>query len=432
MIRDPLPRCPERGCRWAVALGTMPHRSTARPSTRGQPAALVTGVGVVVVVLILLAPVVIGPIRLVGSAFARGEGVLAEVIASFTSPALVSAAWAGGVITLIAVALGWAIGRAMARGGWWSAVLLLPPLLPSYLAYAGFNALRGPGTPAGDWLALLAQDGHRWAPVFAGRALAVIALGLWAAPIAGLLVARGLRAMGDVDALARLDGAPWWRRELQLLCACRSSLLASAVLVGVIMLGSAVPLHVAQLQTPAIRAWRLLAEVSPESWWRAWASVTPGALVSLAVAALVVRGVAAWRPAEAGETPRAGAVALLAWRGVALAVLAPGLQDVAGRTGGIALLVVGLVAYGTGMSMAYVGALYYVLEVGEAQVDAGGSHEALIGVGYTLGPACGLLAVLGADRLGVSFETLLLVGIGASCLGVAAIAGLLSISRRAR
>ncbi|MEM7628992.1 MAG: hypothetical protein AAF356_06170 [Planctomycetota bacterium] len=301
----------------------MPHRSTARPRTRGQPAALVTGVGVVVVVLILLAPVVIGPVRLVGSAFARGEGVLAEVIASFTSPALVSAAWAVGVITLIAVALGWAIGRAMARGGWWSAVLLLPPLLPSYLAYAGSNALRGPGTPAGDWLALLAQDGHRWAPVFAGRALAVIALGLWAAPIAGLLVARGLRAMGDVDALARLDGAPWWRRELQLLRACRSSLLASAVLVGVIMLGSAVPLHVAQLQTPAIRAWRLLAEVSPESWWRAWASVTPGALVSLAVAALVVRGVAAWRPAEAGETPRAGAVALLAWLGVALALLAP-------------------------------------------------------------------------------------------------------------
>ncbi|MEM9560702.1 MAG: hypothetical protein AAF995_10380 [Planctomycetota bacterium] len=130
-----------------------------------------------------------------------------------------------------------------------------------------------------------------------------------------------------------------------------------------------------------------------------------------------------WMPIAAGA---------LFVAGFALAVLAPGLQDVAGRTGGIALLVVGLVAYGTGMSMAYVGALYYVLEVGEAQVDAGGSHEALIGVGYTLGPACGLLAVLGADRLGVSFETLLLVGIGASCLGVAAIAGLLSIRRRAR
>ncbi|MEM7628568.1 MAG: hypothetical protein AAF356_04000 [Planctomycetota bacterium] len=130
-----------------------------------------------------------------------------------------------------------------------------------------------------------------------------------------------------------------------------------------------------------------------------------------------------WMPIAAGA---------LFVAGFALAVLAPGLQDVAGRTGGIALLVVGLVAYGTGMSMAYVGALYYVLEVGEAQVDAGGSHEALIGVGYTLGPACGLLAVLTADRLGVSFETLLLVGIGASCLGVAAIAGLLSIRRRAR
>ena len=47
--------------------------------------------------------------------------------------------------------------------------ILLPALLPSYLAYAGFNAVRGPGTPVGDWLALLAQEGHRWAPLVAGR-----------------------------------------------------------------------------------------------------------------------------------------------------------------------------------------------------------------------------------------------------------------------
>lgn len=129
-----------------------------------------------------------------------------------------------------------------------------------------------------------------------------------------------------------------------------------------------------------------------------------------------------WMPIAAG---------VLFALGFAGAVLAPGLEPTIGRSGAILALVCGLVAFGTGMSMAYVGALYYVLEVGEAQVDAGGSHEALIGVGYTLGPACGFGAVLLADRLGATFETLLLSGIAGACLGVAGVAVLLAFRRRA-
>lgn len=59
----------------------------------------------------------------------------------------------------------------------------------------------------------------------------------------------------------------------------------------------------------------------------------------------------------------------------------------------LAMAALGLVAFGAGMAMIYVAALYYGLEVGHAEVDAGGTHEALIGAGYTLGPVCGLLAV---------------------------------------
>lgn len=57
------------------------------------------------------------------------------------------------------------------------------------------------------------------------------------------------------------------------------------------------------------------------------------------------------------------------------------------------LAVVGLVVFGVGIASVYVGALYYAMEVGSAAVDEGGKHEALIGVGYTIGPLCGLGAV---------------------------------------
>jgi len=53
---------------------------------------------------------------------------------------------------------------------------------------------------------------------------------------------------------------------------------------------------------------------------------------------------------------------------------------------------VALAAFGVGLGGVYAGALYYAMEVGAAEVDAGGKHEALIGVGYTIGPLAGLIA----------------------------------------
>ncbi|MEX0875912.1 MAG: hypothetical protein WD114_00500, partial [Phycisphaerales bacterium] len=57
---------------------------------------------------------------------------------------------------------------------------------------------------------------------------------------------------------------------------------------------------------------------------------------------------------------------------------------------GVAVLIASLVITGAGIAITYYGALYYALAVGDAQVDAGGKHEAMIGMGYTLGPLCGL------------------------------------------
>jgi hypothetical protein len=85
--------------------------------------------------------------------------------------------------------------------------------------------------------------------------------------------------------------------------------------------------------------------------------------------------------------------------------------------GNSALIVLlgGLALFGVGMGTIYSGAIYYAMEVGKAQVDAGGTHEALIGAGYTIGPMCGIIAVsvVNARGLGESWiNSILLIEVG--------------------
>jgi len=60
------------------------------------------------------------------------------------------------------------------------------------------------------------------------------------------------------------------------------------------------------------------------------------------------------------------------------------------QSAGLVILTIGLLIMGVGMAITYYGALYYAMAVGNAEVDASGKHEAVIGLGYTLGPLCGL------------------------------------------
>jgi hypothetical protein len=108
--------------------------------------------------------------------------------------------------------------------------------------------------------------------------------------------------------------------------------------------------------------------------------------------------------------------------GFGIAVLSP---QIASGGAGIAVLAGGLATFGLGQAMVYSAAIYYALEVGNAEVDAGGMHEALIGVGYTVGPLCGLAAVVGAPLVGVSTpETALFLLVGVIALGAAIGVGL--------
>ncbi len=68
---------------------------------------------------------------------------------------------------------------------------------------------------------------------------------------------------------------------------------------------------------------------------------------------------------------------------------------------GLIILISGLSLAGVGIAITYYGALYYAMAVGNAEVDSGGKHEAFIGLGYTLGPLCGLVG----GQLGKSLNT---------------------------
>jgi hypothetical protein len=99
--------------------------------------------------------------------------------------------------------------------------------------------------------------------------------------------------------------------------------------------------------------------------------------------------------------------------GLALVLLAPGL-------GGV---VAGLLLFGTGTGLIYYSALYYSLAVGHAQVEAGGNFEALIGLGYCLGPLLGLGGqwLSGGDPARARTATVALVWIAAAAIGLAAL-----------
>lgn len=119
----------------------------------------------------------------------------------------------------------------------------------------------------------------------------------------------------------------------------------------------------------------------------AWAS-------ALTVAWLLPRAIAfCWLSAHerwhgSWRTPRLGGTCLLVGFVLTIASGACGPGPA-----GITVVLVGLVLYGLGMAIVYQGALYYAMEVGKAEIGAGGAHEALIGAGFAAGPLLGLIAL---------------------------------------
>ncbi|MEI9949304.1 MAG: MFS transporter [Pseudomonadota bacterium] len=97
----------------------------------------------------------------------------------------------------------------------------------------------------------------------------------------------------------------------------------------------------------------------------------------------------AWNGWHGRKLPILAAIAALPV-GFALVLLGPSIVPV----------VAGEVLFGAAAGFLYTAALYYAQVVQNASVDAGGAHEALIGLGYALGPGAGLIGTALAHGAG--------------------------------
>lgn len=186
------------------------------------------------------------------------------------------------LIALFAVIFALPAAWCMRKSSWgWMGVLCVPLLLPSYLGYAGWGVLRGPGTQMGDWLA---RHDQQWT-LLAGNVIAVMGLALWAFPMAALAIGVAARRIPEtlLESL-RLEAASPVRRGTEVLRLLLPGVVLGGGAVWMVMIGSAVPLHLAQVQTLAIHLWKYMS-LTPEPIW-AWVGAWP--LLGLAAAGAVV------------------------------------------------------------------------------------------------------------------------------------------------
>ncbi len=231
-------------------------------------------------------------------------------------------AWSLG-IAVCSAALAWPAAWALVRHGRRAAPWMLVPLtMPTYLAYAGYGLARAPGTTLGDWLELAAHEGWPLAPVIAGKTLAFLGMCLWCWPIPALVI--GWAAMKLDPAILeslRIDRPGVMVRHRTLARMVARPLVASIGLVAMLMLGSAIPLHLAQADTWSIKLWFALDNMPWDSRWKVWLLASPVAAAGAVAAWFIARW--AQRGAEgseaAGPPARAGWLAVLPGIGVWMA-----------------------------------------------------------------------------------------------------------------
>lgn len=171
-----------------------------------------------------------------------------------------------------------------------SALMLCPIWLPPFMIYAAGNLLRDPGTIVGRALVEFATSSPdlRWVTIWAGYTIAVLGLALWSAPIAAVLIASGWSARSGIyDDMIALEPIGRIKRTLFNLRLHRAVLFRAFVLIAILMLGSAVPLHLAQLDTWSIVTWRSLTEHPPEQWGRIWITSFPMLIAAIVGAKLI-------------------------------------------------------------------------------------------------------------------------------------------------
>ncbi len=209
---------------------------------------------------------------------------------------------------VFAIPAAWSMRR---QAPCWSAFLLAPMLLPSYLLHASWSLVRAPGTPLGDLL----EGGDAWLWAVANHLQAVLALSLWSWPIAALALSLWTRRIdrATLESLAMNPG-PRWRIGATLARLLLPGAFVAGLMVFLLMLGAAVPLHLAQVDTYAIVIWRRLAEgVAPGA---VWLSAAPLLLIAIfagwILAGRLLRAGASWARSGA-DSDRRSAGAAVGW-----------------------------------------------------------------------------------------------------------------------
>lgn len=231
------------------------------------------------------------------------------------APAAIGVDWArlgwtlltASLIGVLAAACAWpAVWAARALSARWFVLLLVPMLMPSYLAYIGWSELRAPRTPLGDWLmsAGEGEPGANWRPEAAARVSAILGLVLWSWPLAALILSAQVRGIDRavLEAL-RLERAAAWRRWGTILAMTRSGLVAAAGAVTLVMLGSAVPMHLAQFETYAIKLWFLMDLTPVEQHGRVWLAAWPLVVVAVGAGLWIGRRTIGAEPGDGNAEP---------------------------------------------------------------------------------------------------------------------------------
>lgn len=246
--------------------------------------------GVVVVLVGVYGVVVLGAVSAVDfDSIGEGVGLIGEHgVGLFGRTVLI----AGG-IGILAVVLGVPMGRAlMGRGRVWLwGVALVPMWMPSYAIYGAMNLARAPDTIVGRWLVEFAtsDESHRWVAVWAGYLIGVVGMAVWGSVIGSVVIAGSGGGRSIYKDMMELEPAGLWMRIRVWVGLHRGALLRAWGVVSLVMLGSGVPLHLAQLETWSIGVWRALSERGVDEWGVVWVMGSPMVLIGLVGAWFVTR-----------------------------------------------------------------------------------------------------------------------------------------------
>lgn len=223
-------------------------------------------------------------------------------------------------IGLGATVIGWPLAWLLRTRGWRFLPLVATPLLlPNYLAFGAYNLLRAPGSTLGDWLERAARGDSGWIPVLAGKLLAGTSLILWSAPLAAMVLAIWLGRIENATLEQLSLDIPKRTFGRTLLVRSRLALpglVAAIGLVSLLMLGSAIPLHVARLETLTIRVWLAMDLMPTDRQWRAWVVAWPVLVLAVVGAWLIAR----FATENRSETEQRTGVAPESVRGFGLAI----------------------------------------------------------------------------------------------------------------